>query len=133
MLKRWIDFALALIALPFVLILIIIMAPIILFQTRVLIFYNGKRRGKNGKVFKMYKFRSMYVNAPDIRNIDGSTYNGDDDPRVTKIGKFMRKTSLDEIPQLLNVLFGDMSIVDRVRTLATKSYETIEDGSKKTL
>lgn len=129
--KRWIDFALALIALPFVLILIIIMAPIIFISDPGPVFYNGKRRGKNGKVFKMYKFRSMYVNAPDIRNIDGSTYNGDDDPRVTKIGKFMRKTSLDEIPQLLNVLFGDMSIVGPRPTLATKSYETIEDGRKK--
>lgn len=51
------------------------------------------------------------VNAPDIRNEDGSTYNGEDDPRVTKIGRFMRKTSIDEIPQMLNVLLGDMSLI----------------------
>ena len=59
----------------------------------------------------MYKFRSMFNNAPDIRQEDGSTYNAKDDPRVTKIGKILRKTSLDEVPQLLNVLLGDMSII----------------------
>ena len=53
----------------------------------------------------------MKVNAPDVRLKDGSTYNGDDDPRVTKLGKFIRKTSLDEIPQILNVLKGDMSLI----------------------
>lgn len=75
------------------------------------IFYNGKRLGLNGKPFKMFKFRSMRVNAPDIRLEDGSTYNGDDDPRVTKVGRFIRKTSIDELPQLFNVLIGDMSWV----------------------
>lgn len=59
----------------------------------------------------MYKFRSMKVNAPDIRNEDGSTFNSEDDPRLTKIGKFIRKTSLDETPQLLNIIKGDMSII----------------------
>ena len=59
----------------------------------------------------MYKFRSMYVNAPDIRLADGSTYNGEDDPRVTKIGKFMRNTSIDELPQILNLLNGTMSLI----------------------
>ena len=53
----------------------------------------------------------MKVNAPDIRLDDGSTYNGDDDPRVTKVGRFLRKTSLDEVPQFLNVLAGQMSII----------------------
>ena len=65
----------------------------------------------NGTVFKMYKFRSMKLNAPDIRNEDGSTFNSEDDPRLTSIGKFIRKTSIDEVPQILNVLKGDMSIV----------------------
>lgn len=59
----------------------------------------------------MYKFRSMKEKSQDIRNEDGSTYNGEDDPRVTKIGKILRKTSLDEIPQILNVLKGDMSVI----------------------
>ena len=59
----------------------------------------------------MFKFRSMKVNAPDIRNADGTTYNAVNDSRVTKVGKFMRKTSIDELPQLINVLVGDMSFV----------------------
>ena len=75
------------------------------------IFFNAPRIGKDMTEFPMYKFRSMKVNAPDIRNEDGSTFNSDDDPRVTKIGKILRKTSIDEIPQIINVLKGDMSFV----------------------
>jgi len=109
--KRCIDILFSLIALPFVLLIIVIVAPFIWFDDHGPIFYAGKRIGKDGKPFGMLKFRSMRVNAPDIRLEDGSTYNGDDDPRVTKIGKFLRKTSLDEIPQFLNVLFGQMSFI----------------------
>ena len=75
------------------------------------VFYNAPRVGKNGRDFTMYKLRSMKVDAPDLVMEDGSTYNGADDPRMTKIGAFMRKTSLDELPQFLNVLKGDMSVV----------------------
>lgn len=71
----------------------------------------ASRIGKNGRIFKMYKFRSMIVNAPDLRMEDGSTYNAADDPRVTKVGRFLRRTSIDEIPQLLNVLIGDMALI----------------------
>ena len=110
-LKRLLDILLALVAMPFVLLLIIILAPIIYFADKGPVFYNAERIGKNGKLFKMYKFRSMYVNAPDLRNSDGSTYNGDDDPRVTPLGRFLRKTSLDEFPQFVNVLIGNMSII----------------------
>ena len=74
------------IAFPFFLIALVLFGPIIKATDRGPIFYNANRIGKNGKLFKMYKFRSMYVNAPDIRLFDGSTYNGEDDPRVTKIG-----------------------------------------------
>ena len=63
------------------------------------------------KKFKMIKFRTMKMNAPDIRNKDGSTYNSAKDPRLTKIGALLRKTSVDELPQVFNVLFGDMSFV----------------------
>lgn len=98
-------------ALPFWFIIVIIIGPMIYFQDKGSIFYNAPRLGKDGKIFKMYKFRSMKMNAPDVRNDDGSTFNAEDDPRLTRIGKFIRKTSLDETPQLLNVIKGDMSIV----------------------
>lgn len=75
------------------------------------IFYTADRTGRFGHIFKMYKLRSMKVNAPDIRLADGSTYNADNDPRVTKFGKLARKTSIDELPQIINILKGDMSFV----------------------
>lgn len=109
--KRMIDLLISLIALPFLLIVFIIFAPIIYFTDKSPVFYNAERIGRNGKLFKMYKFRSMYVNAPDIRLADGSTYNGEDDPRVTPIGRFIRKTSIDELPQILNIFLGHMSLI----------------------
>lgn len=109
--KRIFDLLFSLFVLPFVLLVIVIVAPFIWFDDKGPIFYAGKRIGYKGKAFGMLKFRSMKVNAPDIRLEDGSTFNGDDDPRVTKVGKFLRKTSLDEIPQFLNVLVGQMSLI----------------------
>ena len=109
--KRIFDIFIALIGVCIFFILLLFLAPIIYFTDKGPIFYNANRIGLDGKIFKMYKFRSMYVNAPDIRNEDGSTYNSDDDFRVTKIGRIMRKTSLDEFPQFLNVLVGDMSVI----------------------
>ena len=113
--KRLFDIILSLIALPFVLLLIVIFAPIIYFTDKGPVFYNAPRLGKKGKVFKMYKLRSMKVNAPDIKNADGSTYNGDNDPRVTKVGRFIRKTSIDEFPQFLNVLKGERGIIETTK------------------
>ncbi len=75
------------------------------------VFYKADRIGRFGKIFKMYKLRSMKENSPDIRLADGSTYNGDDDPRVTKFGRFARKTSIDELPQVINILKGEMSFI----------------------
>ncbi|TJX13650.1 sugar transferase [Tissierella creatinini] len=109
--KRIFDFILAVTALPFWFIILFVIGPIIYIQDKGPIFYNAPRLGKEGRIFKMYKFRSMKVNAPDVRNKDGSTFNSEDDPRLTKIGKFIRKTSLDETPQLLNIIKGDMSII----------------------
>lgn len=75
------------------------------------VFYMASRTGRFGKTFRMFKLRSMKVNTPDIRLADGSTYNGDDDPRVTRFGKFARKTSIDELPQVINILKGDMTFI----------------------
>lgn len=121
-LKRLCDIVIGLIALPFVLLIILIFAPIIYFTDRGPVFYNAERLGKGGKVYKMYKLRSMYVNSPDIKNADGSTYNGENDPRVTPVGRFMRKTSIDELPQFLNILFGHMSLIGP-RPHLTKNYK----------
>ena len=129
--KRLLDFLIALMATPFVLIVISIMAPIIYINDPGPVFYNGLRRGLNGRKFKMFKFRSMYVKSPDLRNEDGSTFNSSNDPRVTKIGMIMRKTSLDEIPQILNVLLGDMSFVGPRPTLAIKSFNEIPVEDRK--
>ena len=124
-LKRFFDIAVSFCALPFVLLVVLIMAPIIYINDPGPIFYNATRRGKDGKSFKMFKLRSMYVNSPDIKNADGSTYNGDKDPRVTKVGRIMRKTSIDELPQILNVFLGHMSFIGPRPTLATRPYEEI--------
>ena len=116
--KRIFDVLIGLVALPFVLLLVIFVGPIIYFTDKGSIFYCGERVGKNGRHFKMVKLRSMYVNAPDIRNADGSTFSSDRDIRVTPIGRILRKTSLDEFPQFFNVLSGDMSIVGPRPTVA---------------
>ena len=107
--KRCLDVIFAVIALPIVLVVCIIFGALIWLEDRGTIFYLAKRRGKDGTIFNMYKLRSMKVNAPDIRNKDNSTFNSADDPRVTKIGKLMRKISVDELPQVFNILKGDMS------------------------
>jgi undecaprenyl phosphate N,N'-diacetylbacillosamine 1-phosphate transferase len=73
--------------------------------------FRQARVGKNGLQFIILKFRTMIPNAPDLRNPDNSTYNADDDPRLTRVGRLLRRTSLDELPQLINVIRGDMSLV----------------------
>lgn len=80
--------------------------------------FSQIRCGRDGKLFKMYKFRSMYSNAEEMlkdlldeNEMDGPAFKMKDDPRITRVGRFIRKTSLDELPQLWNVLRGDMSIV----------------------
>lgn len=122
---------LAIIALPFWLIILVIITPMIYFQDKGSIFYNAPRLGKDGKNFKMYKFRTMKMNAPDLRNEDGSTFNAEDDIRLTTVGKFLRKTSLDETPQLLNIIKGDMSIIGPRPDLPEHMSLYEEDESRK--
>lgn len=109
--KRAFDIGIGLAAMPVLGAAVAVFGPQIVREDKGPIFYNAPRVGKDGKEFKMYKFRSMKVNAPDLVMEDGSTYNGADDPRLTKIGAFMRRTSLDELPQFLNVLNGTMSVI----------------------
>lgn len=130
--KRTIDLVFAIIALPLWFMLLLVIGPMIYFQDKGSIFYNALRLGKDGKVFRMYKFRSMKINAPDIRNEDGSTFNAEDDPRLTKIGKFIRKTSIDETPQLLNIIKGDMSIIGP-RPDLPEHKEMYEDNEERKL
>ncbi|WP_459129374.1 sugar transferase [Guggenheimella bovis] len=110
-LKRVFDILGSLVLLPFVILIGIPVAIFIKLDDGGPIFYSGLRLGKNMKPFPMHKFRSMKVNAPDIRNEDGSTFNSEKDPRLTRLGNFLRKSSIDELPQILNVLKGDMSFV----------------------
>lgn len=109
--KRVIDIIFCLVALPVFIILWLIIGGIIKLEDRGPVFYKAKRIGRDSKIYEMYKFRSMKVNSPKIFNKDGSTYNTKNDNRVTKIGKFIRETSIDEIPQILNVLKGEMSLI----------------------
>lgn len=127
--KRAIDIIACLIALPFVLIIMIPVAIAIKVEDRGPLFYHSMRIGKGFKEFGMLKFRSMKVNAPDLRNEDGSTFNSKTDPRVTKIGHILRETSLDEIPQVFNVLAGQMSIIGP-RAGDVESKDTYEEDEK---
>ena len=109
--KRIIDIIICLVLLPFVIIILIPIAIAIKLDDNGPIFYHSNRIGVNFKEFKMLKFRSMKVDAPDIRNKDGSTFNSNSDSRVTRVGRFLRETSLDEIPQIFNIIKGNMSII----------------------
>ena len=75
------------------------------------VLFRQRRLGKNGVPFTLYKFRTMRDGAPMLRNADGSAFVGAGDPRLTRAGRFLRDSTLDEIPQLINVLRGDMSLV----------------------
>ena len=105
------DLVMCIIALPFFLLIFAIVAVAIKLDDGGKIFYRAERIGKDCKKFYMYKFRSMKENCENILNEDGSTYNAKDDPRVTRVGKVIRATSIDETPQIFNVLLNDMSII----------------------
>ena len=109
--KRALDVAIGIAALPVIGAVTAVCGAAVKLEDGGPAFYNAPRVGLGGREFTMYKLRSMKVNAPDLVMDDGSTYNGVDDPRMTRVGAFLRKTSLDEIPQFLNVLKGDMSVV----------------------
>lgn len=122
-----IDVFISLLTIPAFILMFLLFAPLIYLEDKGSFFFFAQRLGKGGQIFYMIKFRTMTENAPDIRLPDGSTYNSDDDPRLTKIGKFLRKTSIDEIPQIINVIKGEMSIIgprpDTIDSLANYTSE----------
>lgn len=129
--KRLFDILFAIILLPFLGVLVLMVGVAILIDDHGTAFYVADRLGKDGKIFKMYKFRSMKINAPDLRNDDGTTFNSENDIRVTRVGKFLRKTSLDEIPQILNILIGDMSFIGPRPDLPDTIYIYSKEDKKK--
>ncbi len=104
--KRAFDFFFALIGLICASLFLLIIAIAVKIDSKGPVIFKQKRLGKNGKEFHIYKFRTMVVNAEA-----GGVYSDNNDPRITKVGNILRKTSLDEIPQLFNILKGDMSFV----------------------
>ena len=116
--KRLFDIVLSLCGLVILSPLFLITAVAIRLDSKGPAFYSQKRIGKNGKPFKMYKFRSMCVDAEQqlerlaaLNERDGPTFKITHDPRVTRVGRFIRKTCIDELPQLINILRGEMSLV----------------------
>ena len=118
MVKRGIDVIISAMLLIFALPLFLIIFLVIKIDSRGSVFYISKRSGRKGRFFNFYKFRSMYNNA-DIHKeslrhrseVGGPVFKIRNDPRITSIGRFLRRYSLDELPQLINVLKGDMSLV----------------------
>ena len=116
--KRVLDIIGGIVGLIITGVFVIIIGPAIVIESPGPIFFSQTRIGKNGRRFKIYKFRSMYMDAEERKKelmeknkMSGLMFKIDDDPRITKVGKFIRKTSIDEFPQFLNVLKGDMSLV----------------------
>ena len=105
--KPVLDWFLACIALIILSPLLILIAVAIRIETPGPALFMQERLGRSGKVFRIYKFRSMIVNKPDIK--DNKLY--ENDPRITRVGRFIRKTSIDELPQLINIIKGDMSFI----------------------
>ena len=106
--KRTLDITTAIIALVFFSPLILIVSLLIVFESNLPIFFLQERAGAKGKVFKTIKFRTM---IKDAEKYTGPVLSNENDPRITRIGKFLRKTGIDEIPQFINVLKGEMSVV----------------------
>ena len=116
--KRIIDIVGSIIGIVLTAFVTILLAPFLLIESPGPLFFKQRRVGRNGRYFYMYKFRSMYRDAEerkkdlmDQNEMNGLMFKMTDDPRITKVGKFIRKTSIDELPQFFNVLKGDMSLV----------------------
>lgn len=128
--KRVFDIICSFIGLVVLFPLFVIIAVAIKLDSKGPVFFKQDRRTKDGRIFKMYKFRSMCV---DAEKKGAGLFNFADDPRVTKVGRFLRNSSLDELPQLLNVLKGDLSLVGPrpCVTYELGDFETLNKKYKK--
>jgi len=131
--KRVLDFVAALLGLILLSPVFLIVSILIKLESEGEVIFSQTRIGLKGKKFKMYKFRSMVKNAEELKaklatqnEMSGPMFKMKEDPRVTKVGKFIRKTSIDELPQLINVLKGEMSLVGP-RPSLPKEVENFED------
>ena len=128
--KRIFDVTLCLLFSPLLIFLMAVCTALIWINDPGPIFFQQKRTGKGGRRFTMYKFRTMVKNAEELKltyahlnELTWPDFKITDDPRVTSIGRFLRKTSLDELPQIINVLKGDMSLVGpRPTSFAASTY-----------
>ena len=138
--KRGLDVLISSIALVILSPIFLILAILIKIDSKGPVFFKHTRIGKNGTTFKMYKFRTMYDNAEDmIKEFTPEqmkewkeNYKLTNDPRITKMGKFLRKTSIDEIPQLINILKGDLSLIGP-RPVIEEELEKYEENKEKFL
>ena len=137
--KRLMDIAGGIVGCLLTVILIVVIGPMIYIKSPGPIFFSQVRIGKNGKKFKIYKFRSMYMDAEERKKelmaqneMNGLMFKMQDDPRITKVGKFIRKTSIDELPQFFDVLRGDMSLVG-TRPPTLDEYKQYESHHKRRL
>ncbi len=134
--KALMDFTGAIVGLILTVPVFIIVAPIIYITSPGSVFFKQKRVGRNGRIFTLYKFRSMYMDAEERKaalmqqnQMNGLMFKMENDPRITPIGRFIRKTSIDELPQFWNVLMGDMSLVG-TRPPTVDEYEKYEKHHK---
>lgn len=129
-LKRLFDITLSVVAIIILIPLWAIVSIAIKIDSKGPVFFKQERRTKGGRIFRMYKFRSMVV---DAEHMGAGLFNYENDPRVTKVGRFLRNTSIDELPQLLNCLKGDLSIVGPRPCVAYElgDYETLNKKYKK--
>ena len=118
-LKRYFDVIASIITVIVILPLYLVIAVLVKLDSKGTIFFKHERLGRDGKIIKIYKFRTMVVNAQQILNNMPEekkmefeeNFKFEDDPRITKVGKFLRQSSLDELPQLINIIKGEMSVV----------------------
>lgn len=137
--KRLLDIMGSVIGLIIASPILIIVGTLIKLESKGPIIFAQRRVGLNGKEFKMYKLRSMVANAEDLKEklveqneMSGPMFKIKDDPRITKIGKFIRKTSIDELPQFINVFLGDMSLVG-TRPPTVNEFKQYEGHHKRRL